>query len=263
MATFLVLMLIFGWLIWVCYALFCNWLFRLMLSGIGLPKSMRLEYKRERFMTFIVFLSLPMSSLGIIPLLGTYIAGIIYHFRQRREVEAGTIDASAIPIVPRMALNELRVMVFSLAFFPVMISGIIDAFVSEGIKNYPNAAEIRTAITVSAFVIGALIFPLCFASAYHRLEYNRIKDPRSRMAFLFVYPYMTFAMHILLVGTPIFGFIMLIRDPHTHEAWRVIGLFILGALTVMLTGISIGRRAMKKRAAEEPAFTPSDQSPVA
>jgi hypothetical protein len=264
MGTFIVFGLFFGGMMWACYALLCNWLFRLMLKGTGLPKSMKLEYKRERMMTFIVFLSLPMSWLGVVPLIVAYVAGLSAHFRQRRKVDAGEIDVSAIPIVPRMALNELMVMVFSMAFFPVLVGAIIDAVLAGSLRG--SDPNVKTAITVSAFVIGVLIFPLCFASAYHRLEYHRIKDPRSRMAFLFVYPYMTFAMHILLWGSivAVFAFGVLIdsNNRSDNNVLISVSLVVLSALAVMLTGVAIGKRAIQKRNAEESAQLPQDQTPV-
>jgi len=158
------------------YAILCNFLFRLALQPLQVPKTFEKEWRRDRLITFILFVSIPLTYLGILLLLAVYTIGIVRHFRPHGA-------PPRLPLIPRIRLEELMVMVFSMALFP-MIGGAITG--SSG-NDY----------MAFLFVLALLIFPLCFASAYYRLEAHRVPPGRIRMLFLFVYPYAYGSIHLL------------------------------------------------------------------
>jgi len=192
MEALLGISVVFGLLIG--YASLCNWLFRVALRPLQVPDRFLLESKRERTLTFIIFLSLPLNYLGLPVLLSIYARGIYLHFSERREFGNRVRN---LPWIPRMALSELLVMVFSLALFPLVISAFIQC-VNGAVHSNPNEAQ---GVKIASFIVGTLIFPLCFITAYHRLDGNRVTLGRTRLMLLFLYPYMTFAIHAVIVGT--------------------------------------------------------------
>ncbi|MCY3023721.1 MAG: hypothetical protein NTW87_32475 [Planctomycetota bacterium] len=239
------------------YALFCNWIFRLLLRPLAVPESFAAERKRERLMTFLVFLALPMTWLGVLLLLGTYAVGAYRHLQERRAFEAGK-PVPALPRIPRIALSELLVMVFSVALFPLLVSAIIEGFAGPFARGTNDLEMVKAVARVTALVIGILIFPLCFVSAYHRLEANRVALGTTRMLFLFVYPYMTFAMHVLIAGPfialAVWAVMTMLHQVRgggnfQHDVWYNEGVMCAAALVVMAAGIVLARRAKREAAA--------------
>ena len=238
MLIFLLLSVSIGAGMYSCYALLCNWIFRLILSPLQVPASFPVEARRERLMTFLLFVSLPLSYLGVIVLAITYIRGIYFHVRDRR---AGI--SAVLPRIPRMALGEMMVMVLSLAVFPIFLGGLIEALVifvgQPGDAAMENWQSYKTVLMVSSFAVGAALFPLCFASAFQRLDGNKVPLGRMRSVFLFLYPYLTFAMHPLLVGG-VAGVILWGVGERAHPSERLVAaLSILWFCTAIL--LAVGR----------------------
>ena len=251
MILILIIYCIIGFALSCVYALFCNWLFRLILRPLSVPESFVKEGKRDRIMTFIIFLSVPGSWIwiSVLLLLGTYAVGTYQHFKERGKIEPVTGTFRGVPRIPRIALSELMVMIFSIAFFPLVISGLIGAVAGSSWNISGDMLNIKSTVTGSAFVVGALIFPICFASAYQRLDSNRVAMGYTRMVFLFLYPYMVFAMHLLVAGG-FHKYDMLLVGGMTQDDLRfhTVCQIVLSA-AVLTAGALLARRAKEETTA--------------
>ena len=166
------------------YAVLFTWLSRSVFRVLPVPDEFIAEKKRDRTMTFIFYLSPPLASLffaGPVLLLCTYFTGIRRHFRDSGPTHPFAVPR--LPRIPRFALSELLVMVFSIATFPLLCGG-----------GWLEGAA-RAAILIYAI----LEFPLCFASAFLKLDANKVPLGKARFAFLFLYPYYLTAWPVLLI----------------------------------------------------------------
>lgn len=146
------------------------------------------------------------------------------------------MDRPILTRIPRIALSELLVMVFSLGAFPLL--GVM----------YPGAEEGGAAVAL--LVCAMLVFPLCFASAYLRLDGNGVPLGGTRLLFLFLYPYCICAWHFLIGGTVFFVFAILFVSGGTQrdaEAWLTVWLSLaaVSVLVIILVNI-IASRARKE-----------------
>ena len=216
-------MAFFGVFVWLCfaavYALFCNLVLYFLLTPLELPESLPIEKKRAQRVTFLIYLSFGMLYFGVIIMLAVYALGVYRHVREHQNHRAGTL-----PRIPRVALSELLTMVFSVGFFPVIVSAIFQ------LHN-------NTTSNVIFFVLSIAIFPICFVSAYYRLDGNHVPLGRARLAFLFIYPYLILAVQIFVVGGFILFASVLTRSPKKDDL-----LWLIAPLTMAL-GALLAKRA--------------------
>jgi len=171
------------------YAVACTWLCRRVMRSLQIPDELGVEERRDRTMLFLVFLSSWAMGVGALILLSTYGIGAYRHFREKRQ---GAVASSVLPRIPRFALSELLVMVFSIGAYPLIMEALFPTFAAA----QSMGPEQRGILLLT----GLLVFPLCFVSALHRLDSNRVPLGRTRLAFLFLYPYCMYGCHATLAG---------------------------------------------------------------
>ncbi|HYG77606.1 MAG TPA: hypothetical protein VEK08_21555 [Planctomycetota bacterium] len=221
-----------GLIFYIPYALACNFLFRLMMSSLPVTKAFEPEWRRERMMTFLAFLCVPLLHLGPLVLLVTYLFGALRHFR---EVKRLSLDGQSprLPRIPRMRLEEMLVMVFSVGAFPMICNALL------GLKL--NQSQSQQFLTFM-FIVGLMVFPLCFISAYHRLEANHVPHGRTRMLFLLVYPYVLWSVPLILFGLLLIFFGIL----RSNIDLEIILIYSTAALLPPLIGIPLSRIARRE-----------------
>lgn len=178
--------------VFVCYvpvlalwALLSNWLARIVLRPLSVPKEMMPEFKRDRLATFFVFI----PGIGVLFAMCACLVALVRHLRERRP---GVMVASCtLPRIPSIALSELLVMVFSIGAYPLIMSKL-------QISNAFGMGHMTDEMRAWIFVSAAPLFPLCFASAYLRLDSNKVPRGLTRHEFLFLYPYGVFGLQILI-----------------------------------------------------------------
>jgi len=217
-------------------ALFCNWIFRLWLRRLEVPASFILECKRERLMTLLVFMCSPIF-IGQIFILFSYAIGIFRHFRDKN---FGT-KINQLPYIPQIALGELIAMVFSLALFPLLAERVLElASVAFKAPVSADAVGPSEMAPVIVYVFGVLIFPMCFASAYLRLDSNRVPYGWTRTIFLALYPYLLFTVGVAFLCVLAFAmsFFFSAEMPYMRPIFSlvliVLGFALLGSLVTNL-----------------------------
>jgi len=211
------------------YALLCTWLSRRVLRVLQVPDDFAGEKKRDRTITFVIYVSQCVPLLGVLVLLCTYIAGIRRHFRDM--ARADLAGRPRLPRVPQFALSELLVMAFSVGAYPLLAGG----GAAQG-GSGPIAAYMPMLMLVSAIVV----FPLCFASAFLRLDGNKVPLGLTRLEFLFLYPYSLLSWNSLILT----GWMMPLA---MHSLAYFIRVWLVALLMIVLTYL-VARRA--KRDAE-------------
>jgi len=242
-------------LVYVGYPIFLNWIFRSLLKPLQVPSAFPLEARRERLMTFFVFLTFTISYLALIIMLFVYVIALRRHLRERRAVAAGA-PPPKVPRIPRIPLNELLLMVFSLALFPVLV-GAASEYVFSTLTSDENFTEhwqeIKTIVMASSFAVAAILFPMCFASAYHRLDSNDIPLSRLRMAFLFLYPYVLIALPVTIAGLIAGIFVGIITAGESPASSAARDILVLGggiwlaAVILLITGRAMASRLTNPR----------------
>lgn len=225
--------------IYFLYACACTWLFRRVMRSMQIPGELKAEQERDRTMIFLVFLSWRAMGVGAIILLCTYAIGIYRHFRERRP---GAVPSSVLPRVPRFALSELLVMVFSIGAYPLVMDAL-----GQGWTFVQVSLPVQRALVL---LTGLLVFPLCFASAFQRLDGNRVPLGRTRLAFLFLYPYCMYGCSAAIGGVALFFPVLWLGPVQAELPRYAVGLVVRAMVGALLLAVGAGLASRAKREGE-------------
>src|SRR5260370_705646 len=106
-----------------------SYVFRLVLHPLRFATCYLATINREWQFIYITYLSISLAFVMrcvTILFLATYIIGLVRHLRSRSGGD-DVIRKNEIGIIPRFTLSDLMVMVFSVAFAPVLASLLSDA----------------------------------------------------------------------------------------------------------------------------------------
>lgn len=216
------------------YIVFCNFVFDLIIDPLTVPGYFTRDEmaRRERRMTFVLFFSLPLFWFGA----GIVFCANVYWFFKHFWSTSGSRNRYWLPIIPKIALSEILAMVFSVAFLPIFIRVVLRWYEIEKNSVPASDQEMNTSVLVIAAVTGASYIPLSFASAFHRLDGNRVPVGRVRLLFLFLYPYMIAALHPGLIGLFVVPLNLLMFLSQGGFAWTNRVAFCLVAWAILGAG---------------------------
>ena len=222
----------------VVYA--CARFYRWILNPLAISEDSVAEFKRERTLSYVLFTTIFMTSIGVLILVITYIVGLVRHIRRQSASAGAAAPVASLRVIPRFSLSELLVMVFSIGFAPVVIQSLL-------IGADPT-------VGFWALIIAIAIFPLCFLGVLYRLDFHCVPSCKPRMLLLAITPYMVLSIASIPIA-PFFFFLFSLNPnrgiPPQMYAWMVaMCFFIAGGRVLAGHAASAAQAAIAQRAAE-------------
>jgi hypothetical protein len=219
----------------------CGRFFRWILKPLDIPTASVAEFKRERTLSYVIFASMLLTTIGVFILGITYLVGIVRHIR-RQVRNAGAANPDASPrVIPSFSLSELMAMVFSIGLAPVILQTLTD--------------ESNKELAFWGLIVAIAVFPACFLCALYRLEFNRVPPGSSRLLLLAIAPYLALAV----ASIPIFSLLLLIFNgirksiPPQYIAWIVLSCAVVLVARILATQASLAAREARATSEAEAA----------
>jgi hypothetical protein len=213
----------------------CGRFFRWILKPLDIPSASVAEFKRERTLSYVIFASMLLTSVGVLILGVTYLVGIVRHIR-RQVRNAGAANPDASPrVIPSFSLSELMAMVFSIGLAPVLLQTLTD--------------ETNKELAFWGLIVAIAVFPACFLCALYRLEFNRVPSGTHRLLLLAITPYLALSTASIPVAPFVLFIYLQFLRPQKSVPPQLIAWMVVMCLVIAVARLLAGQAAEAAHAA--------------